>query len=119
VKSVDPYLSRVYNHATYNCAHLVCDVWEDMTARDIRPALVGLLTGIGKRESILQHLRIFKNVPEPVEPCIVLLQSPRTPPHVGIYLRGRVLHIIPRGVEFQYLEVVRAMFKTVRFYTCR
>lgn len=116
--SVDRYFSRTYNRKSYNCAHLVCEAWKDMTGQDISGALRGFLNGRGEGRAILNDLRRFKRLTEPQSPCIVLFHATKQAPHVGIYIRGRVLHIQSRGVEFQPLDVVSLGFKRTGFYLC-
>lgn len=116
--TIDAYLNRTYNRKTYNCAHLVCEVWKDLTGDDISVALRGFLNGRGEGRAVLSDLRKFKRLTAPQSPCIVLFHANRQAPHVGIFLRGRVLHIQPRGVEFQPLDVVSLGFKRIGFYLC-
>jgi len=116
--SVDKYLNKVYCPQNYNCAHLVCEVWKDETGIDISHALQGFLGGRKARRVVLADLRIFKRLKAPLSPCLVQFQSHRDAPHVGIYLRGRVLHITKSGVRFEILETVSIGFKKVGFFAC-
>lgn len=112
------YMGRTYHGHDYNCAHLACDVWQDITGKDIRPALTGLLTGRNEREIIPSALRIFLKLAKPVTPCLVLFQGRRRQPHAGIWLRGRVLHICERGVEWLPIEMVGIGYSRWGFWTC-
>lgn len=116
--SIDKYFERKYNRKTYNCAHLVCEVWRDVTGRDISGAMRGFLNGRGEGRAILSDLRAFSRLEAPESPCLVLMQAHRQAPHVGIFIRGRVLHIQPRGVEFQPLDVVSIGYRKIGFYKC-
>ncbi len=115
----DKYFGRKYDAKNYNCAHFVCDVWQDETGKDIRQAMGGFLAGRGDRRAILADLRAFKRLQAPQSPCIALFQSPRQAPHVGIFLRGRVLHISKeQGVRFDRMEYAALGAKKIGFYTC-
>jgi len=116
--SIDIYLDRVYNRSTYNCGHFVADVWQDLTGQAIHEAVAGIAQPVGKGRAVLTQLRTFKRIREPVSPCIVMLNPPRGLPHIGIYLRGRILHITETGVGFDHIEVASVGFKQVRFYEC-
>lgn len=116
--SVDVYLDRVYDRKSYNCGHFVADVWRDLTGQDIYEAVSGLAQPTGKGRAVLKQLRAFARLREPVSPCIVLLSPPRGLTHVGVYLRGRVLHITESGVGFDHIDVAAVGFNTVRFYEC-
>lgn len=117
--SIDRYLDRQYHPATYNCAHLVCEVWAEMKGESMAQILRGLLCGPAQRQAKLNDLRRVRFLDTPQTPCVVLMQSPRQPPHVGVWVRGRVLHLPERGsAQFQPLDVVSVGFKQVRFFTC-
>lgn len=112
------YLDRRYNLKTYNCVHFACDVFEDFTGSNIKEIFQGLLLCKAQRVADLKSLRKMIKSKVPVSPCIVLLQAHKTEPHVGVYIRGRVLHIQPSGVRYEELSVVSALYKKVSFYTC-
>lgn len=119
IASVDPYLSRVWNDKTYNCLHFACDVWRDMTGVDITEQLLKFHAPVTERKARRDVRRQFVEIDRPEDPCIVVFKGAAVVPHVGIYLRGRVLHIYQGGVEFQPVEVVMRWFKSVRFYQCK
>lgn len=117
--SIDRYLDRQYDAQRYNCAHLVCEVWADLKGESMAQTLRGFLCGPAHREARISDLRKIRLLERPETPCVVLLQSPRQPPHVGVWIRGRVLHLPERGsAQFQPLDVVRIGFRSVRFFTC-
>lgn len=117
--SIDKYFNRRYSAKNYNCAHLVCEVWQDLTGVDISHSMSGFLCAPTARTVPRERLRVFRVVPKPVTPCIVFMQRLRSPPHVGIWVRGRVLHILENSkVQYQPLDVVTRGFKKVRFVVC-
>jgi hypothetical protein len=118
--SVDPYLDRIYDDRQYNCLHFTCEVWKATTGLDLTVALGELLAGpIHQRRVKRRHTVKFERVPAPIEPCLVLLLNPRTRPHAGVYIRGRMLHLTRRGVEYQPLQIASLFFRKQRFYQCR
>jgi hypothetical protein len=44
------------------------------------------------------------------------MQRPKTPPHIGVFLRGKVLHLKESGAEFQPLDVASFGFTKMGFY---
>ncbi|MBN46211.1 MAG: hypothetical protein CMH23_07025 [Methylophaga sp.] len=116
--SIDQFYNRVYNRQTYNCAHFVAEVWAHITGRDITHILKGFLLPPKDRYVRAELRRQFEKLTEPKSPCIVLMQRPKTVPHVGLFYNGKVFQIHERGVEFQPLDVATRGFKKVGFYAC-
>jgi len=112
--SIDVYLDRKYQRLSYNCYHFVSEVLCDLTG-------VNLID-----QKSLHGYRLFKafanqfvEIPKPENLCIVIFQRPRSVPHVGLFIRGNVLHIKSSGVEYQPLHVVKIGYTSVRFAKCR
>lgn len=118
IESVDKYLSRQYDIKRYNCLHFARDVWLDHTGVDITEHLQNVFHP-DQRTDLRKSLRAFERITEPVDPCLVMMHRPRLAPHVGVYLRGKVLHIWERGVEFLPVALASRGFESVRFYLCR
>lgn len=114
--SVDPYLARRYDRRRYDCLHFAADVWRDTTGEDLRERLDGLLGAPADRHVTARHLHAFRRLASPAEPCLVLFQRPRTPPHIGVFLRGRVLHLREQGAVHQPLELAAHGFTSVRCF---
>ena len=103
----------------YNCAHFVSDAWEHETGMDIRPILTGFLAVRGERR-ITPHVRGgLVRIPAPSDPCVVLIRRDKATPHVGMFTRGRVLHLTDSGPMRQLLSVARLGYHSVRFYALR
>lgn len=116
--SVDRYLGFTYNKNTFNCAHFVAMVWKDLTGLDISQNITGFTGLVKDRRAILSDLRVFKRIPSLQSPCMVLLTPTRGEPHIGVYLRGKLLHIKESGVSFDHMEVASRGFAAMRYYTC-
>lgn len=117
--SIDKYFSRVYDKKNYNCAHLVREVWLDLTGNDIDYALNGFLRAPEERFVKKSERRHLKRLDSPQDPCIVLFQSPRVAPHVGIFIRGRLLHISEgKGVRFDRISDISIGINKITFLTC-
>ena len=116
--NLDKYFFRKYDRKNYNCTHFVCEVWQELKGFDLSGPLAGFLHDPDERHVLLNDLRAMRRLTAPESPCVALFKANRAPPHVGIYINRRVLHIQERGVEYQPLEVVKFGFQSVRFYTC-
>jgi len=115
--TIDHFFGREYSE-TYNCASFACDVWEHLTGTNIQSEMDGFLKPITDRTVPLNLRKSFIKLSKPKSPCLVLMHRPRTPPHVGIYFEGRVLHIQENGVAYQPADVASFGFTKVRYYKC-
>jgi len=104
---------------SYNCAHYVCDVWELEVGQDIRPTMACFLARPGERTAGLSLVRELERLAAPVDPCIVLFRRAKATPHVGVFIRGRVLHLDKSGPIRQLIAVARIGFHSVRYYAPR
>jgi hypothetical protein len=117
-KPFDDYFNRVYDNDSYNCAHLVCEAWQDITGDDLSEVLKGFLQPVKDRTAELSIKNKLKRSKELVSPCIVLMTHKNSEPHVGIYIDGKVLHIREIGVHYQPLEMASFGYSNRRYYTC-
>lgn len=102
--SVDRYLGKTYDRRTYNCVDFARDVWRDATGEDLGDIYPPTPHARGK----------LKRIAAPQDPCLVLMRS--TEAHLGVYLRGRVLHLTQAGAEFTEIPVATRGCGKVRFY---
>lgn len=117
--SIDSLFHCKYDRKSYNCAHFVADTWLLETGKDITEKLHGFLFPPKDRFVPFSLRYEFIKLTKPVSPCIVIMRRSKYPPHVGTYLRGKVLHIQENGPQYQPIEVATIGFSTVRFYTCK
>lgn len=114
--TVDPYLSRVYDLAQMNCWHMLRDAWLDLTGQDLgdrTPERITSASLIGRFDT---DVPAFTKLDGPDSPCIVLMRSPGVVPHVGLFLRGKVLQMTKSGASYMPLPTARAGFDEVGFY---
>lgn len=115
---IDEFFFRKYDRSNYNCAHLVAEAWLKITGLDISERLAGFLKPVRARSVGMSLRHSFIRLQAPESPCVVLMNRPGAVAHVGVYYRGKVLHIHASGTEYVPLDVARRGFTTVRFYKC-
>ena len=105
--------------SAYNCAHFLCDAWEQETGESIRSLLDGFLAPrhLRKADSTLGH-RMYR-LTAPSDPCIVLWRRKGQAPHVGLYVRRAVLHLTDHGAMRQPLDLASIGYFPPRFYAPR
>lgn len=116
--SVDKWLDRKYKQDVYTCSDFVREVWLDLTQTDLAPALQGLLERHSGRGLTRAHVRMFRVLAEPVDPCIVVMQHPKMPVHLALFIRGRILQLTQLGVEFQPPKVATRFHTSYRYIKC-
>ena len=103
--SIDDYLERNYDIDKQNCGHFVVEVWKDLTGQNIAGVCAAFLdaemtkTRMEAREGLM-HIR------KPESPCIVVMKSPHTETHVGVYIKGKILHLSENGVRYEPLVML-------------
>lgn len=107
--SVDPYLGRPYDPASYDCWDMLREAWLELTGFDMgaRPRSGAPVLALGRH---------FQRLAGPASPAIALMRRPRVVSHVGLFWQGRVLHNQPGGVRFDRPEVASLGFTEVAFY---
>lgn len=105
-KSIDPFLNRVRKQG-YNCADFAAEVWEYLTNMPAKYLV--------EDWAIKSRSRI-RRILYPANPCIIIMYAKRTIPHVGIFVRGRVIHLADAGAEYQLVEVATRSYRNHRFY---
>lgn len=114
--SIDKFFHKKYNKDTYNCAHFASEVWEEICEDSISKKLGEFLLPAEQRTANLNIRHCFKKLNKPESPCLVLMQRRRCNAHVGVYIRGKVLHIQEHGVEFLPIDIVSIGFDKIGFY---
>ena len=118
--SVDKYLSKKHDMRQYNCWDFIREAWLEITGEDI-----GHRTpSSGSRADMIRRFQReeqeFQRLDKCEDPCIVLFLRENKLPHVGIYIRGRVLHLPEKNyAKYEKIEIVSMCFKEVKFYKCK
>ena len=103
MKSFDFLLEKT--HAVgYNCEDFSRDVWFHLTGRRL--------------PSVLSKKSSFKLLDKPETPCLSLMLRDKCAPHLGVYVRGRIVHLTERGPEFVDAKTASRGFKEVKYYQC-
>lgn len=114
--SVDPYLKLRYDQDDFNCYHFTDKVWFDLKGERIADRLKALYEKTGDLRRLIPGVKAFEKLDRPEEPSIVWLRYPGVV-HMGVYLRGRILHISRKsGVLFQRPCFVTRGYAKVVYY---
>lgn len=108
--SVDPYLARQYLPGRYDCWDMLREAWGELTGFDIGPRPPA-------PAAALAIWRKFDRLPGPASPAIALMRHRRLVSHVGLFWRGRVLHIRPEGARYEAVDRAALGFSEVGFYS--
>jgi len=118
--SVDKYLSKKHHMRDYNCWDFIREVWLDLKGEDIGHRTPPSGSRKDMIEKFAQEEREFVRLEKAEDPCIVLFLRDKMLPHVGIYVRGKVLHLPEKSYgRYEQLALVGLVFKEIRFYRCK
>jgi hypothetical protein len=122
--NLDDLLLKRFDIRTYNCWDLTREVWLRLTGQDLgSPELIYFTRDEFGQVVEAWHDTRFKEIYDPLLPCLVLMLRPRIMPHVGVYLGQRenvMIHITKLGVRVQPVALASMGFTAVRYYLpCR
>jgi hypothetical protein len=116
--TLDGFFGRAYHPRHYNCAHFAIEIWEHLHRKPVVAAMYGFLVP-GKAGGGLGHAEGVQFLPRPRDPCFVLMRSKVREPHVGIFYKGKIIHLAGNHrVQYQSPEVVTCGYTRVRYFTC-
>lgn len=113
---VEKYLLREFNYRAYNCFHFTRDIWLELTGIDLGDQVPAEKSIDTYTDQALKVANTLTSLQHPEDPCIVLLQRQRLEPHVGVYYKGRVLHLNSKGAYYMALDQLTAGYTKVGFY---
>lgn len=111
--SLDQFFHRHYTD-DYICTHHAAEVWKALTGEDIFAKIGDVVNGGIKK----RHVEAFAKLDAPQDPCLALLRHRRHDNkfHMGVYHQGRIMHLTPRGVHNQPVDVVKIGFSEVVWF---
>ena len=117
---IDQFLNRTYNAKNYNCLHFASEVFEAIAGESLLERFEGLTCGkVSDRHFQRRHRAGFERLPTGISPCVAIFQRPHGTPHIGVFYKGRILHLKETGPIYQDLDIALIPFKSVRFYKCK
>lgn len=119
---VDNYLKKKFDILNYNCWHFVRDVWFELTGEMLydytpaRPTKHDM--HMAAEDAIYKFLQVNSIAAWPKhQPLIVLMKRRVDTPHVGVFYKGKVLHLTPEGARYLPLDVSTVGYEKITFYT--
>lgn len=114
----DDLYYKTYDKNNYNCAHFARDVYLAETGKDIGDTLSGFLLPPTKRVvDMTKRYRLVK-LDRPISPCLVIMLGNKVAPHVGVFVRDKVIHIQEIGVQYVSLTIASLGFTKLGYYKC-
>jgi hypothetical protein len=115
--AVDKYLDRKFNLQNYNCWDLVREAWLELKGVDVGNRTPNPPTALSRIKRFRDQEKDFTKLEKPESPCIALFKRPKLIPHVGIYYKGKVLHLPETGAAYQAVELImKTGFTQVGYY---
>jgi len=120
---VGKYLGREFHWKNYNCWDFIREVWIEHAGVDLGKRTPESVTVQAFRKAFeAQEFdvdgAVVRRLEHPIDPCLVLMIRPNVLNHVGVFVQGRVLHLLPKQrVQLQDFNIATMGFSEVRFYT--
>ena len=111
---LDELWLKKYDQKLYNCSHFCRDAWLMLTGADISD-MVGAWNS-GSLAEAMRSREDLRRLESPGDRCIVMCQKPGKPPHVGVYVEGRVFHMTPDGPKMHDLSFIKSSYNSVKYY---
>lgn len=94
-----------------------CDCWGfvRLVLQEEKGKTLPAFDGMDEVEG-MQQIRIFRQIPEAENWCIVRIEERKGHLHVGILIDGFVLHMTHQGVLMQRVRQLKSVIKG--YYTC-
>lgn len=117
--STDKYLGKEYRQSTYNCWHFVREVWMELTGVDLKDQTPKNYCIEAYNKQATDFAATLTKVDKPQDPCLVLMQRQRIEPHIGVFYKGRLLHLNIHGAQYRPLDQITVPYPTVTYYVNR
>ncbi len=114
--STDRYMAWLFDLERCNCWHLARAAWLDLTGRDIGDRTPETITRAALIGRFATDVPTFVKLPGPQEPSLALFTRDRGVPHVGVWVRGRILQMTHSGPSYTPLATAKIGFDQVEFY---
>ena len=114
---IEKYLTWEFDMQRQNCFDMARAFWAELTGVQLgrqTPYEIAVDAFTLRAEQVAARLKKVETI---VDPCLVLMQRERINPHVGVFYRGRILHLDYRqGAAYEALDHVTARFTKVSYY---
>lgn len=115
---VDKYIQKRHSMKDYNCWDFIREVWIDLTGIDIGHRTPTNLSRKAMKERFEKEEYQFKRLTVLQDPCLLLFKRNKILPHVGVYYKGKVLHLPEKSNgKYEPLDIASLGFQEVRYYT--
>jgi hypothetical protein len=117
--SIDRFFGKIYSKANYNCAHFSIEVMKYFTGVDASEVIHGVLCAPSKRKLDITDSSRIKILAKPVSPCFVLMKRRLGDSHIGVWYKGKVLHLLESSsVQYVPFDIASIGFTRFRFFQC-
>lgn len=98
----------------YNCSHFARDVWKHCTGHDFTDLVTSW--NCGQLEAAMKSRKHLQEIEKPGPLCLVLFHRPKDPPHLGVMIQGKVLHLTADGARYEPEYNIMLTYKSRKYY---
>lgn len=112
----DDFLRRTFDANCYTCWDFAREVWRELTGQDVGARSPDVFEARQLWAAVIRAEKDFVELAAPETPCLALFKRRGAEPHIGVYFKGRVLHLRRSGAMFEGLDSVRRGYHEVSYY---
>jgi len=118
--SVDKYLSKRFDPELYNCWDFTREAWLELTGKDINSIIQPVKRKwLNKGKLSLYETDVITQVDVldgPKNPCLVYMERKNSTPHMGIFLKNKMLSLDESGASFKSLDLATMFYHKVSYF---
>jgi hypothetical protein len=116
VIDIDSFLDRRFDISRYNCWHFLREVWLELTGEDLGDRTPERLSQNALVARFDSDVPAFKKLPGPADPSLALMTRRGSIPHVGVYIKGRILQLAKDGPTYLPPRLAAMGFDEIGYY---
>lgn len=113
--NLSSYLSKTFDMRVYNCWNFASDVWFDLTGKRLGASIEGY-SASQLTYSATAKSTDMERLSAPVSPCLVLMQRRHLNPHIGVFYKGKILHLRELGASYVPPMIATMGYSDVSYY---
>ncbi len=114
---IDDLYWATFDKEKYTCWDFTVDLWKRLNGQDLGKLIAEATGELAQFKKVGKFYRNMVELKKPVSPCIVMMESMTSVPHIGVFYNGQVLHLDSIGPMAQTSFELSRFYRGMRFFT--